>query len=182
MQIAHSGSVMIDGLDLRQVDRIQLRQSFAYFPQESRFFHGTVAQNLRLAQPNASDAALVDAAVQADVLKEILALPEGFDTWLDNGAMRNMSAGLRQKLALARLWLRDAPVMLLDEPGSALDGVGDEALERAIQARRGRSTMLIVTHRPSHMRIADRVIVIDRGMIRADGTPSEVLSMNSGGR
>ena len=182
MQIAHAGSVMIDGLDLRQVDRIQLRQSFAYFPQESLFFHGTVAQNLRLAQPNASDSALVDAAVQADVLKEILALPEGFDTWLDNGAMRNMSAGLRQKLALARLWLRDAPVMLLDEPGSALDGMGDEALERAITARRGRSTMLIVTHRPSHMRIADRVIVIDRGLIRADGTPSEVLSMNSGGR
>ncbi len=169
------GSIQIDGLNLRQLDPIQLRQGMAYLSHTPRFFHGTLAQNLRLSLPTATDDQLAEAAIEACVIDEIMALPQGFQTWLDSDRLKHLPDGLRQRIALARVLLRNSPILLLDEPGDALDREGDEALVEAIRRRKGRCTMLIVTHRPSHIRLADRVFVFERGVIRTSGSPEKIL-------
>jgi ATP-binding cassette subfamily C protein/ATP-binding cassette subfamily C protein LapB len=169
------GAIQIDGLDLRQLDPVQLRQDIAYLGHISHFFHGTVAQNLRLAAPVATDQELTEAALEARVLDEVLALPEGFDTWLDSERMKNLSEGMRQRLALARLYVRRSPILLLDEPGQGLDEVGNHALLEALHRRKGRCTIFIATHQPDHMRFANRVFVLERGLIRASGPPATMV-------
>jgi ATP-binding cassette subfamily C protein/ATP-binding cassette subfamily C protein LapB len=171
------GSIQIDGLNVRQLNPVQLRQSIGYLSHSAHFFHGTVAQNIRLALPTASDSRIAEAALEAGVFDEVMALPQGFDTWLDSDALRNMPEGLRQRIALARVFVRESPILLLDEPGNALDREGDEALVEAIRRRKGQCTILMVTHRPSHIRLADRVLLFERGVIRASGSPEKILPM-----
>ena len=171
------GSIQIDGLNLRQLNSVQLRQSIAYLSHSPHFFHGTLAQNIRLALPTASDSRIAEAAIEAGVFEEIMALPQGFDTWLDSDVLRNMPEGLRQRIALARIFVRESPILLLDEPGNALDREGDDALIAAIRRRQGQSTILMVTHRPSHIRLADRVLLFERGVIRASGPAEKILPL-----
>lgn len=170
-----AGSIHIDGLNIRQIDPIQLRQTIAYLPQGMRLFHGTVAQNLRLAEPTASDAQLVEAAALAGVLDDIHALPEGFDTRLTDETMGRLPGSFRQRIGLARAYLRRPAILLLDEPATGLDTAGDQALVAAIQKLRGRTTIFMVTHRPSHMRLADRLVVMEAGAVRAVGKPDQVI-------
>lgn len=177
MYAPQMGSVHLDGLNLRQLNPVQLRQSLSYLSHSPSLFHGTVAQNIRLALPTASDNRIAEAALEAGVFDEIMALPQGFDTWLDSDGMRHMPEGLRQRIALARTFVRESPIVLLDEPDNALDRQGDEALAAAIRERKGRCTILMVTHRPSHIRLADRVLLFERGVIRAIGSPEKILPM-----
>lgn len=170
------GSVRIDGHDIRQLDPVAFRKSVAYMPQGCNLFHGTIAQNLRLAVPDAGDEELREAAASANVLEDILALPQGFETRVADQAVQNMSAGFRQRLALARVYLKKAPLVLLDEPSTALDPKGDEAFRLKIGDLRGHSTVFFVTHRPSHMKLADRVLVLEGGTLTMSGTPQDVLS------
>jgi ATP-binding cassette, subfamily C, bacterial LapB len=176
-----AGSIMVDGVDIRQLDPRELRLGISYLPQTAQLFHGTVEQNLRLAEPVASDEALERAAADAGVLDDIRALPEGFNTRLNDQRLRNMPGGFRQRLALARAYLRDCPILLLDEPATGLDEVGDAVLMRTLGALRGRRTTLIVTHRPSHMRLCDRVVVMDAGRVVMDGPANEVVKRLFGG-
>lgn len=175
MVAPQSGGVFVDGINLRQIDPVQLRQSIAYMPQRIDLFHGTIAQNLRLAEPAATDKQLAEAAALAGVLDDIAALPEGFDTRLNADSMRRLPGGFAQRIGLARTYLRRAEIVLLDEPGTDLDAAGDRRLIETIDRLRGRATVVIVTHRPSHMRAADRVAVIARGQIRAFDRPDAVL-------
>ncbi len=175
MHMPQSGNILIDGLDVRQLDRVQLRQSIAYMPQTCQFFHGTVAQNLRLADPTATDERLREAARDAQILDEILAMPEGFETRLSSDQQKNMPHGLRQRLSIARTFVRDARIILLDEPGNGLDEEGDHALSQAIRQKRGDATIIIGTHRPSQMELADRIFVLDHGTIRGTGSPDEIM-------
>jgi ATP-binding cassette subfamily C protein/ATP-binding cassette subfamily C protein LapB len=177
MYLPQLGGVHIDGLNIRQLDPVRLRQSIAYLPQVNHFFHGTVAQNLRLVQPTASDAELAAAAIEAQLLDEIMALPQGFDTWLDNERLRHLPEGQRQRLALARVYVRKSSILLLDQPGQGLDLESDEGFVEAIRRRKGQSTIFMVTHRPRHVRLADRVFLFDRGMLRASGPPEKILPM-----
>jgi ATP-binding cassette subfamily C protein LapB len=170
-----AGGVMIDGLDIRQVDPIELRNAIGYVPQTTQLYHGTIAQNLRFADPTASDDDLRRAADQAGVLADIDALAQGFDTWIGDQSAQAMPSGLIQRLSLARAYLKNAPIMLFDEPANALDDRGDTAFVRQLEALRGNTTVLLVTHRPSHMRICDRLIVLDAGMVIADSTPEDVF-------
>lgn len=166
------GAILIDGVDIRQLDTIDLRQSIAVMPQTLELMYGTVAQNMRLAEPTASDADIEAAARLAHIYDDIMALPSGFDTRLTESVLSELTEGFKQRLALARAYLRDAPIMLLDEPGHALDDVGDKALIAALQQLRKRTTVLIVTHRPSHIQIADRVLMLDRGRTAYFGDPA----------
>ena len=175
MHMPQSGNILIDGLDVRQLDRVQLRQAIAYMPQTTQFFHGTVAQNLRLADPTATEEQLREAARDAQILDDILAMPEGFETRLSGERQKHMPHGIRQRLGIARAFVRDARILLLDEPGNGLDEEGDHALSRAIRARRGKTTIIIGTHRPSQMELADRIFVLDHGTIRGTGTPDEIM-------
>ena len=171
-----AGAVMIDGIDLRQLDVGELRTSIGYVPQNCHLFHGTIAQNLRLANPTASDAELAQAALDAGMLEDILSLPEGFETRLTDQLQRQLPRGLKQKIILARAYVTQAAIYLLDEPAYHLDTAGDAALMRKLQQLQGRATVFIVTQRPSHMRLADRLIVLDSGMVALAGHPEAVLA------
>ncbi len=172
---AQAGAVLIDGIDIRQLECAELRHSVAYVPQVCDLFHGSIAQNLRLANPTASDSDLAQAAVDAGLMDDVVALPEGFETRLTDRLQRQLPSGFKQRLMLARAYVKDAPIYLLDEPAKNLDNEGDHELMRKLQGLRGRATVLIVTQRPSHMRLADRVIYLDGGRVLLDGPPSEVL-------
>ena len=171
-----AGAVLIDGIDIRQLDVGELRASIGYVPQHCHLFHGTIAQNLRLANPVASDAELAQAALDAGMLEDILALPDGFETRLTDRIQRQLPRGLKQRIILARAYVTQAPIFLFDEPAYHLDSTGDEALMRKLQQLRGRSTVFIVTQRPSHMRLADRLILLDSGMVALSGQPDAVLA------
>jgi ATP-binding cassette subfamily C protein/ATP-binding cassette subfamily C protein LapB len=161
-----SGSVLIDGRDIRQFDAIEMRRLIGYVPQMPQFFYGTIAQNLRLAKPSASDEDLRTAASDAYVLDEIEALPEGFETRIGDGKNNKLPGSVMQRLNIARCYLKDSPIVILDEPGNALDFEADQATMAAIRRMKGHKTVLLITHRPSHMRLADKLVSIDRGRIR----------------
>jgi ATP-binding cassette subfamily C protein/ATP-binding cassette subfamily C protein LapB len=171
-----AGTITLDGLDIRQFDPGELRAATGFVLQDCELFHGTVAQNLRLADPTASDAELNRAAHDSGLLEHVLALPEGLHTRLTDTLVRRLPNGFKQRLSLARAYVQRPPVYLLDEPGARLDADGDRALLRKLQALRGQATVLMVTHRPSHMRAADRVVVLQGGQIVDDGPPEAVLA------
>lgn len=170
-----AGSVRIDDMDLRQIDPVELRRAIGYAPQDCSLFRGTIAQNLRLVRPSATDPELARALALAGALNDIALLPEGIYTRLGDGATQRFSLSLRQKLSLARAYLTNAPVLLFDEPASTLDAEGDRWFMDAMRNLRGRSTIFLVTHRPSHIRLADVAMVIQAGYVRMIGSPGDAL-------
>ena len=172
---AQSGGVYIDGIDTRHLDTDELRGAISYVPQICDLFHGTIAQNLRLANPTASDKDIAEAAMDAGLMEDILNLPEGFDTRLTDQLQKRLPGGIKQRLMLARAYVKKARVFLMDEPANNLDHQGDRDLMRTIQKLRGRATVLLVTHRPSHMRLADKVLYLEGGRLMLAGPPDQVL-------
>ncbi|RMF09728.1 MAG: peptidase domain-containing ABC transporter [Alphaproteobacteria bacterium] len=170
-----AGQVSLDGQDIRQIAPAELRHAIAYVPQQSHFFHGTIAQNLRLANPLASEEELVQALHGAGLLKDVVSLPDGLQTRLGDQMVWQFNAGFRQRLALARAYVKRAPILLLDEPAQALDDQADAALVGMLERLRGQATILMVSHRPSHIRLADRVLVLDQGVLAAEGKPRDIL-------
>ncbi|WP_341895728.1 ATP-binding cassette domain-containing protein [Ferrovibrio terrae] len=179
---AQAGAVLLDGLDIRQMTPHELRNAVTYSPQNRHLFHGTLAQNLRLAAPTASDDDLKAALAEAGALNDVLALPDGLHTGLgDHSDARTLSTGLLQRIALARLYLRPSAVLLLDEPGQWLDETGDAAMIESLQRRKGKQTIAIVTHRPSHLAICDRVVVMENGRIIDIRSPTRGAATTSQG-
>jgi ATP-binding cassette, subfamily C, bacterial LapB len=172
---SQSGSVRFDDLDLRQIDPTELRQRLSFLGQDPAFFYGTVAQNLRLAAADATDAELIAALKNVGISVTDPILVEGLETRLNAVNRRAMSLSFIQRLALARSFLTNAPIILLDEPANHLDREGDEALMRLIAKARGRSTIIMTTARPSHMRAADRVVVLQEGTLVAQGKPEQIV-------
>ncbi|AWU96116.1 ATP-binding protein (plasmid) [Azospirillum ramasamyi] len=164
-----AGNVRIDGIDIRQMDPIDLRKSVGYVPQASTLFYGTIAQNLRFADQTADDSELRWALSLAGALDEVEALPRGLDTRIGDNQSLRLSPSLTQKICLARAYIRRPRILLLDEPASRLDFEGDKALLAALSALRGHSTIFLVTHRPSHLTLADTVLTMDAGMIAPAG-------------
>jgi ATP-binding cassette subfamily C protein/ATP-binding cassette subfamily C protein LapB len=152
--------VRVGGHDIRAYDPAVLRRAVAYVPQAPHLLYGTIAQNLRLAAPAATEDALRRACAEAQVLDAVEALPDGFATRVGDNATARLPRSLLLRLGLARALLRDAPVLLLDEPVAGLDEAAASAFAAVVAARRGRATILMATHRPSHMRLADRMLRI----------------------
>ncbi len=175
-----AGAVFIDGVDTRQINTIDLRQSIDYLPQQTDLFSGTIAENLRLANPIATEGELNGALEKAGVLDDVRDLPEGLETYLSEASIKQMSAGFKKGLAIARTILNDSPIVLMDEPESALDTESDHCIIDMIREYRGKRTVLIVAHRPSYIREADRVIVMNRGAISFDGPPAEMAKAAQG--
>ena len=169
------GTLTIGGLDVRQLDPVDLRQNIGLVPQSTELLYGTIAQNLRLGKTTASNAELAEAARLASVHDAILALPEGYETRLSENRLIELPEGFKQKLTIARAIIRKPPLLLLDEPGQMLDEQGDFALIDLIERSRLHSTVIIVTHRPSHIRLADRLVVMNEGNIRYVGSPEDAL-------
>lgn len=172
-----SGTVQIDGRDLRNVRLADLRGAIALVSQEPVLFNGSVRDNIRLGKPDADDAAVERAAAQAGALEFIQSLPAGFETRVGERGSA-LSGGQRQRVAIARAFLKDAPILLLDEATSALDTDTERSIQASLSAlMRGRTT-LIVAHRFSTIRDVDRILVLDRGEIVADGTRDQVYAEN----
>lgn len=169
-----AGSIRIDSSDIRQIDPIELRHAIAYVPQVCNLYHGTIAQNLRLAHPTANDTDIRWACEMADVWDEIQALPRGLDTRVGDGTIDHLPTSFVQKLSLTRAYLKRSPLMLFDEPVNGLDFDGDRQFMQAVDFFRGQSTIFMVTHRPSHLRFADRILVFDGGYLRLAGPAEEV--------
>ncbi|GAA1841528.1 thiol reductant ABC exporter subunit CydD [Actinomadura bangladeshensis] len=161
-----SGRVLVDWDDLADFSPDAWRARIAWVPQRPHLFAGTVAENILLGRPSASPESVRAAAEAANALDFIEALPAGFDTPLgDRGA--GLSAGQRQRLALARAFLRDAPLLLLDEPTSNLDVESEAAVIDAVERLKTGRTVLLVAHRPALMTLADRVITVNPAEVPA---------------
>ena len=170
-----TGAILANGVPLTSIDVARWRDTVAWVPQRPYLFSGTVAENLRLAKPDATWHELASAAREAGAHGFIQDLPQGYDTPLgENGV--GLSGGERQRLAIARAFLKDAAFLILDEPTSHLEA-GDEALIRGALGRLGEGrTVLLVTHRLALIEDAHHVVVLKDGRIVARGTPQEVLS------
>nr|WP_237331643.1 ABC transporter ATP-binding protein [Streptomyces mexicanus] len=174
---ATSGSVTIDGVDVRDLSFDTLAAAVGVVSQESYLFHATVAENLRFAKPDASDEELVAAARVAHIHDYLMSLPDGYDTVVGERGYR-FSGGEKQRLAIARAVLRDPPVLVLDEATSALDTRTERAVQQAIDAASAGRTTITVAHRLSTVRNADEIIVLVRGRIAERGTHEELLALD----
>jgi ABC-type bacteriocin/lantibiotic exporter with double-glycine peptidase domain len=177
LYVAQAGSILYDGVDIRQLDAGELRHNVAYVPDCFDFFHGTIAQNLRLAAPLATDDELRRALEEARLQDFADTLPKGLETWLKADVASCLPPGFRQRIILARAWIKDVPLYLLDEPANNLDRLGEEALLRKLESLRGKATVIMATQRPSHMNIADRVIYMQEGSVLFDGKPGKIVPL-----
>ena len=163
------GRVTVDGVDVRDVDPLELRRRLALVPQEISLFADTIAENIRYGDDGASDAAVREAAIAANAQAFIEALPDGYDTVLGERGV-TLSGGQRQRLAIARAILRNPPILLLDEATSALDAESEHAVQAALErVMKGRTTF-VITHRLATIRQADRILVFDDGRLVEQGT------------
>ncbi len=170
-----AGAITLDGIDIRQLRPVTLRQTLAYVPQRNHAFPGSIYDNIALADPTASFNQIQEACAMAGLTRTIEALPQGFDTVFREGLQAHVPQGFLRQIALARAFLRDAPVMILDEPASGLDDLDEQVFMETLERLHGTRTILMITQRPSHMRVCDRVLMLDGGQIKAIGTPEEVL-------
>ncbi len=170
-----SGQVRFDGHDLRELQLQSLRARVSVLLQEPFLLPLTVAQNIAYSRPAATRAEVVAAATAARADEFIRALPSGYDTPLTEQGAR-LSGGQRQRLAVARAFLRDAPLLILDEPTAALDPETEQELQRALSRLVAGRTVLIIAHRFSFTRLATRIVVLDRGEIVETGRHAELLA------
>ena len=169
------GAIRLDGVDLRDLSKAELRGAIALVPQDPVIFATTARDNIRFGRPDASDAEVEEAAAAAAAHDFITALPQGYDTQLgERGVM--LSGGQKQRIAIARAILRDAPVLLLDEATSALDAESERLVQQAVERLSQGRTTIVVAHRLATVRKADRIVVFEAGQIAAEGKHAELVA------
>jgi ATP-binding cassette, subfamily B, bacterial len=173
------GRILIDDIDIRDLGLDQLRALIALVPQDPVIFSGTIAENLRYAKPDATDADLRQAAEQASALSFIEAMEGGFGAIVGERGV-TLSGGERQRLAIARAILKDAPILLLDEATSALDAENEAAVQTALDKLMQKRTTIVIAHRLATILKADRILVLENGRVVEEGTHRS-LTRNKGG-
>src|SRR5258706_3097349 len=171
------GQVMLDGVSLQCIDPNIWRRQIAWVPQRPYLFHETIATNIRLGKPEASDQEVVAAAKAGNLNAFIQSLPDGYDTLVGEAGAR-LSGGEAQRLALARAFLKDAPILMLDEPTSSLDPHNETLLDDSIRRLVGGRTVITIAHRLNTIFQADRIVVLAEGRIVESGTHQELLAAN----
>jgi ATP-binding cassette subfamily B protein len=170
-----AGRITLDGIDLRDLARSDLRRQLALVPQEPVIFAATARENIRFGRPGASDAEIEAAARAAAADGFLRRLPQGYDTYVgERGVM--LSGGQRQRIAIARAILRDAPILLLDEATSALDAESERAVQAAVERLAEGRTTLIIAHRLATVKRADRILVFEEGRIVAEGAHGALVA------
>ena len=169
------GRILVDGQDVRDVTQRSLRHNIGIVQQDVFLFAGTVLDNIRYGRPDATEAEVIDAAKRAEIYDDIMAMPDGFHTYVgERGVM--LSGGQKQRVSIARIFLKNPPILILDEATSALDSVTEARIQSAFdELARGRTT-LIIAHRLSTIRSAHRIIVVDENHILEEGTHQELLA------
>lgn len=169
-----SGSILVDGVDIREVTQHELRSKIGYVPQKGALFSGTIESNLLYADKNATPEMMEDAIVIAQAKEFVSSSPEGLAKEISQGGS-NVSGGQKQRLSIARALVKKPPIYILDDSFSALDFKTDAALRRAFKEQAADSTMLIVTQRVSTIKNAEQIIVLDEGRIVGKGTHHELM-------
>ncbi len=173
------GRVLLDGVDIAGVRRDSLRSQVAFVFQETMLFEATIAENIRVGAPDASDSRVEEAARMAGAHEFIERLPEGYATPLGRSGSR-LSVGQKQRLAIARALVRDAPVLILDEPTSALDPATERQLVVSLRDASRSRLVLVVAHRLSTIRAADQILFMDEGRVRERGRHEELMAIDGG--
>ncbi|BBP83960.1 ABC transporter [Pseudomonas sp. Pc102] len=169
-----SGSLLIDGVDVRQLDVSDLRHNIGYVPQDIQLLAGTLRDNLVSGARYVEDELVLQAAELSGVHEFVRLHPQGYELQVGERG-QNLSGGQRQNVALARALLLDPPILLLDEPTSSMDNTGEERLKQRLNAVIANKTVLLVTHRASMLSLVDRLLIVDKGQIIADGPKDAVM-------
>lgn len=169
-----TGSICIDGKDVRDVTQSSIHQNIGIVQQDVFLFADTIFENIRYGKPGATMEEVVDAAKRAEIYDDIMAMPEGFNTYVgERGAL--LSGGQKQRISIARIFLKNPPILILDEATSALDSVTEAKIQRAFDNLSVGRTTLIIAHRLSTIRAASRIISIADGVITEEGTHEELV-------
>lgn len=169
------GEIDIDGVDVRRLRLADLRRAVGVVQQDVFLFADTVRENIRYGRPDATDEEVEAAAKRAEIYDDILAMPQGFDTYVgERGTL--LSGGQKQRVAIARIFLKDPPILILDEATSALDSVTEAKIQHAFDMLAKGRTTLIIAHRLSTIRGADRILVVQEGCITEQGSHEELLA------
>ena len=169
------GAVLVDGQDVRSVTQESLRRSIGIIQQDVFIFAGTIRDNIRYGRPHATDAEIIAAAVRPEIHQDIMAMPDGYDTFVgERGVM--LSGGQKQRLSIARVFLKNPPILVMDEATSALDSVTEQRIQASLDALSVGRTSVIIAHRLSTIRGADRVAVVEDEHIAELGPPQELLA------
>ncbi|WP_304351532.1 type I secretion system permease/ATPase [Comamonas testosteroni] len=175
------GSVLIDGVDARQIDPVDLRRAIGHVPQDPMLFYGSLKHNLLVGAPFADESDMLHAARIAGVDEFVARNPKGYDMLVGERG-ESLSGGQRQSIAVARALINDPAILLLDEPSSNLDNQSEVQLKRRLEEAAKDKTILLVTHRTALLTLVDRLIVIDGGKIVADGAKDQVIEALKQGR
>jgi ABC-type multidrug transport system fused ATPase/permease subunit len=168
------GAIRIDGENIAEVSQDSLRDAVAFVPQEPILFHRTLMENIRYGRRDASDEAVVEAARKAHCHEFISALPAGYNTYVGERGIK-LSGGERQRVAIARAILKDAPILVLDEATSNLDSESEALIRDALEILMQGKTVVVIAHRLSTIMKMDRIVVIERGRVVAQGTHQELI-------
>ena len=170
------GSVRIGGVDVREMSSAQLSGQISQIFQSTYLFQGSIADNIRIGKPVATDAEVLRAIEQAGVTEIIDRLPEGLDTQVGEGGAR-LSGGERQRISIARALIKDAPILLVDEATAALDTENQAAIADTLARLRGQRTLIVIAHQLSTVAMADQIIVLDQGQVAEQGTHEELSAL-----
>jgi ATP-binding cassette subfamily B protein len=169
----NQGSVFIGGVDVRQISSPVLATQISQIFQDDYLFAGSIAENIRLGKPDATEAELMEAVEQAGVNEIIARLPEGLHTTVGEGGAR-LSGGERQRIAIARALIKNAPILLVDEATAALDAENQAAIAQALARLRGKRTLIVIAHQLSTVAMADQIVVLENGQIIEQGPPAQL--------
>lgn len=176
-----TGRVLIDGLDVTQYDPQSVRDKIAYLPQMGVLFQGTILQNITMFRPELDDVAVETAALLG--LDEVVAtMPMGFDSSVGDGAYDSLPRGIKQRIAIARALVKNPRIVLFDEANTAVDGAGDNFLRVWLERAKGKRTLVLVTHRPSLVKLADRVFDLDQGRLTSRPHQEQRPALATGGQ
>lgn len=167
------GSVNVGGVDVRNMSSEQLAGQTSQIFQDAYLFQGSIADNIRIGKPDASDAQVLEAARQAGVVEIIERLPQGLDTPVGEGGAR-LSGGERQRISIARALIKDAPILLVDEATAALDAENQAAIAEALARLRGTRTLIVIAHQLSTVAMADQILVLDNGQVSEQGSHAQL--------
>ena len=171
------GEILVDGLDIRRMTQESLRRNIGLIQQDVFMFAGTVRENIRYGRPDATDEEIVEAAVRAEIHKEIMEMPDGYDTYIgERGVM--LSGGQKQRISIARVFLKNPRILILDEATSALDTVTERRIQASLDKLSEGRTTIIIAHRLSTVSNADTIAVVEGERIVEMGAPAELLAQN----